>query len=117
MLLGRPSAVLVLTGKRRHAFLKLFCIPCFGRKWALCSGADRAIARLFSRGECVRMAAAAVAEGARALDESSDSDAEHEPGAPQKLIRKVSTSGQIRSKVRSRRSCAGMSRRWEMRLR
>ncbi|GAA6106197.1 diacylglycerol kinase delta-like isoform X1, partial [Tachysurus ichikawai] len=54
-------------------------------------------------------AAAAVAEGARALDESSDSDAEHEPGAPQKLIRKVSTSGQIRSKVGSRRS--------EMRLR
>ncbi|KAK2831071.1 hypothetical protein Q7C36_016157 [Tachysurus vachellii] len=44
-------------------------------------------------------AAAAVAEGARALDESSDSDAEHEPGAPQKLIRKVSTSGQIRSKT------------------
>lgn len=68
---------------------------------------DRASARLFSGARvCVRMAAAAVAvaEAARALDESSDSDAEHEPGAPQKLIRKVSTSGQIRSKVRSRRS-------------
>lgn len=60
---------------------------------------------------------AALAEGARALDESSDSDAEHEPGAPQKLIRKVSTSGQIRSKVRSRRSSAVISRRCEMRLR
>lgn len=32
------------------------------------------------------------------LDESSDSDAEQE--GPQKLIRKVSTSGQLRSKVR-----------------
>lgn len=31
-------------------------------------------------------------------DESSDSEGEHE--GPQKLIRKVSTSGQIRSKVR-----------------
>lgn len=35
-----------------------------------------------------------------AADESSDSDAEQE--GPQKLIRKVSTSGQIRSKVRHR---------------
>ncbi|XP_062873210.1 diacylglycerol kinase delta-like isoform X2 [Trichomycterus rosablanca] len=43
--------------------------------------------------------AAAVVEAARALEESSDSEAEHEPGAPQKLIRKVSTSGQIRSKT------------------
>lgn len=36
---------------------------------------------------------------ARCLDESSDSEPEQEPGTPQKLIRKVSTSGQIRSKV------------------
>ncbi|XP_068440472.1 diacylglycerol kinase delta isoform X2 [Clinocottus analis] len=32
-------------------------------------------------------------------DESSDSEPEQEPGTPQKLIRKVSTSGQIRSKT------------------
>lgn len=37
---------------------------------------------------------------ARYPDESSDSEPEQEPGTPQKLIRKVSTSGQIRSKVR-----------------
>uniref|UniRef100_A0AAQ5YZK0 Diacylglycerol kinase n=1 Tax=Amphiprion ocellaris TaxID=80972 RepID=A0AAQ5YZK0_AMPOC len=36
---------------------------------------------------------------ARCLDESSDSEPEQEPGTPQKLIRKVSTSGQIRSKT------------------
>ena len=36
---------------------------------------------------------------ARSLEESSDSDPEQEHGSPQKLIRKVSTSGQIRSKV------------------
>lgn len=36
--------------------------------------------------------------GTGAADESSDSEAEQE--GPQKLIRKVSTSGQIRSKVR-----------------
>lgn len=36
--------------------------------------------------------------GSSAVDESSDSDAEQE--GPQKLIRKVSTSGQLRSKVR-----------------
>lgn len=36
--------------------------------------------------------------GSGAVDESSDSEAEQE--GPQKLIRKVSTSGQIRSKVR-----------------
>ncbi|XP_034404365.1 diacylglycerol kinase delta-like isoform X3 [Cyclopterus lumpus] len=36
---------------------------------------------------------------ARCPDESSDSDPEQEPGTPQKLIRKVSTSGQIRSKT------------------
>ncbi|XP_031698250.1 diacylglycerol kinase delta-like [Anarrhichthys ocellatus] len=34
-----------------------------------------------------------------APDESSDSEPEQEPGTPQKLIRKVSTSGQIRSKT------------------
>lgn len=33
-------------------------------------------------------------------EESSDSEPEAEPGSPQKLIRKVSTSGQIRQKVR-----------------
>lgn len=37
---------------------------------------------------------------ARCPDESSDSEPEQEPGTPQKLIRKVSTSGQIRSKVK-----------------
>lgn len=36
---------------------------------------------------------------ARCPEESSDSEPEQEPGTPQKLIRKVSTSGQIRSKV------------------
>lgn len=36
-------------------------------------------------------------------EESSDSEPEAEPGSPQKLIRKVSTSGQIRQKVSSRR--------------
>ncbi|CAG02127.1 unnamed protein product [Tetraodon nigroviridis] len=36
---------------------------------------------------------------ARCPDESSDSEPEQEPGTPQKLIRKVSTSGQIRSKA------------------
>lgn len=34
-------------------------------------------------------------------EESSDSEPEQEPGSPQKLIRKVSTSGQIRQKVRA----------------
>lgn len=37
----------------------------------------------------------------RCPDESSDSEPEQEPGTPQKLIRKVSTSGQIRSKVKN----------------
>ncbi|XP_041657190.1 diacylglycerol kinase delta-like isoform X3 [Cheilinus undulatus] len=36
---------------------------------------------------------------ARCPEESSDSEPEQEPGSPQKLIRKVSTSGQIRSKT------------------
>lgn len=36
-------------------------------------------------------------------EESSDSEPEAEPGSPQKLIRKVSTSGQIRQKVSPRR--------------
>ncbi|OXB65311.1 hypothetical protein ASZ78_001618 [Callipepla squamata] len=44
------------------------------------------------------VAAAAAAAGA-AADESSDSEPEQEPGSPQKLIRKVSTSGQIRQKT------------------
>ncbi|KAJ8280569.1 hypothetical protein GJAV_G00056360 [Gymnothorax javanicus] len=47
--------------------------------------------------------AAAVVAGVdavgRCLEESSDSEPEQEPGSPQKLIRKVSTSGQIRSKT------------------
>uniref|UniRef100_A0A671TNU2 Diacylglycerol kinase n=1 Tax=Sparus aurata TaxID=8175 RepID=A0A671TNU2_SPAAU len=47
------------------------------------------------------MAEAGVPESAaaRCPDESSDSEPEQEPGTPQKLIRKVSTSGQIRSKT------------------
>uniref|UniRef100_A0A8D3EBA3 Diacylglycerol kinase n=1 Tax=Scophthalmus maximus TaxID=52904 RepID=A0A8D3EBA3_SCOMX len=40
-----------------------------------------------------------VSAAARCADESSDSEPEQEPGSPQKLIRKVSTSGQIRSKT------------------
>ncbi|XP_034024904.1 diacylglycerol kinase delta-like isoform X2 [Thalassophryne amazonica] len=36
---------------------------------------------------------------ARCPEESSDSEPDQEPGTPQKLIRKVSTSGQIRSKT------------------
>ncbi|XP_072318095.1 diacylglycerol kinase delta isoform X2 [Eucyclogobius newberryi] len=39
------------------------------------------------------------ARESRVVDESSDSEPEQEPGSPQKLIRKVSTSGQIRSKT------------------
>ncbi|XP_063061526.1 diacylglycerol kinase delta-like isoform X3 [Engraulis encrasicolus] len=46
------------------------------------------------------MAVAVAAEAAaRCLEESSDSEPEQEHGSPQKLIRKVSTSGQIRSKT------------------
>ncbi|MBN3282063.1 DGKD kinase, partial [Polyodon spathula] len=46
------------------------------------------------------MAVAAGPEAAaRCLEESSDSEPEQEPGSLQKLIRKVSTSGQIRSKT------------------
>ncbi|XP_077421451.1 diacylglycerol kinase delta isoform X2 [Vanacampus margaritifer] len=47
------------------------------------------------------MAAEGAADflGVRCPDESSDSDPGQEPGTPQKLIRKVSTSGQIRSKT------------------
>lgn len=53
------------------------------------------------RGSDGRMAEAGGPESAaaRCPDESSDSEPEQEPGTPQKLIRKVSTSGQIRSKV------------------
>jgi len=43
--------------------------------------------------------AAVDAAAAAAEAESSDSEPEQEHGSPQKLIRKVSTSGQIRSKV------------------
>lgn len=46
--------------------------------------------------------AAAVVGTAAAEVESSDSEPEQEHGSPQKLIRKVSTSGQIRSKVTER---------------
>lgn len=54
------------------------------------------------RGSDGRMAEAGGPESAaaRCPDESSDSEPEQEPGTPQKLIRKVSTSGQIRSKVK-----------------
>uniref|UniRef100_A0AAY4DCN6 Diacylglycerol kinase n=1 Tax=Denticeps clupeoides TaxID=299321 RepID=A0AAY4DCN6_9TELE len=53
-----------------------------------------------SPGVNVRMAVAVGAEAAaRCLEESSDSEPEQEHGSPQKLIRKVSTSGQIRSKT------------------
>ncbi|KAM6946222.1 LOW QUALITY PROTEIN: diacylglycerol kinase delta [Aplochiton taeniatus] len=46
------------------------------------------------------MAVAGEADSAaRCLEESSDSEPEQEHGSPQKLIRKVSTSGQIRSKT------------------
>ncbi|XP_075014106.1 diacylglycerol kinase delta isoform X2 [Calonectris borealis] len=43
--------------------------------------------------------AGAVAAASAAAEESSDSEPEQEPGSPQKLIRKVSTSGQIRQKT------------------
>lgn len=46
-------------------------------------------------------AGAVAAAASAAADESSDSEPEQEPGSPQKLIRKVSTSGQIRQKVRA----------------
>lgn len=46
---------------------------------------------------------AGAVTGSGAVDESSDSEAEQE--GPQKLIRKVSTSGQIRSKVRPPDNC------------
>ncbi|KAG5836934.1 hypothetical protein ANANG_G00233930 [Anguilla anguilla] len=53
-----------------------------------------------TQGDFVGMAAAAGVEAVgRCLEESSDSEPEQEPGSPQKLIRKVSTSGQIRSKT------------------
>uniref|UniRef100_A0A8C3C826 Diacylglycerol kinase n=1 Tax=Cairina moschata TaxID=8855 RepID=A0A8C3C826_CAIMO len=42
---------------------------------------------------------AGPAAAGAAADESSDSEPEQEPGSPQKLIRKVSTSGQIRQKT------------------
>lgn len=53
---------------------------------------------------------------ARCPDESSDSEPEQEPGTPQKLIRKVSTSGQIRSKVKNVRTVVftGGSELWSV---
>ena len=56
----------------------------------------------FAAGIHANVVGVAVA-GSGAADESSDSEAEQE--GPQKLIRKVSTSGQIRSKVIHRVSC------------
>uniref|UniRef100_A0A8C4V7T9 Diacylglycerol kinase n=1 Tax=Falco tinnunculus TaxID=100819 RepID=A0A8C4V7T9_FALTI len=44
-------------------------------------------------------AGAVAAASPAAAEESSDSEPEQEPGSPQKLIRKVSTSGQIRQKT------------------
>ncbi|KAG8452290.1 hypothetical protein GDO86_004192 [Hymenochirus boettgeri] len=56
---------------------------------------------VFSRQECDKMSGLVreqpVASGNPGGDESSDSEGEHE--GPQKLIRKVSTSGQLRSKT------------------
>ncbi|XP_040281349.1 diacylglycerol kinase eta isoform X5 [Bufo bufo] len=60
---------------------------------------------LFSRQDCDKMSGSGMmrdpppgtTSGTAAGDESSDSEGEHE--GPQKLIRKVSTSGQIRSKT------------------
>lgn len=67
------------------------------RRWGALSPPDH------YRGSDGRMAEAGGPESAaaRCPDESSDSEPEQEPGTPQKLIRKVSTSGQIRSKVKS----------------
>lgn len=48
-------------------------------------------------------AGATAAAPTAAAEESSDSEPEQESGSPQKLIRKVSTSGQIRQKVRATR--------------
>ncbi|XP_018105420.1 diacylglycerol kinase eta isoform X1 [Xenopus laevis] len=56
---------------------------------------------VFSQQECDKMSGSmrepTVAPGVPTGDESSDSEGEHE--GPQKLIRKVSTSGQLRSKT------------------
>ncbi|XP_075793535.1 diacylglycerol kinase delta isoform X4 [Pelodiscus sinensis] len=46
-----------------------------------------------------RPQAGVAAAAAAAAEESSDSEPEQEPGSPHKLIRKVSTSGQIRQKT------------------
>lgn len=85
-------------------------VPCrWGRPAPL--GAVRRLQRAArgGRGRRARrsMAAAGTAQpragpaaAGAAADESSDSEPEQEPGSPQKLIRKVSTSGQIRQKVR-----------------
>lgn len=63
---------------------------------------------VFHRQDCDKMSGsgmmrdppAGASSGTAAGEESSDSEGEHE--GPQKLIRKVSTSGQIRTKVRHR---------------
>lgn len=74
-------------------------LRCAARSLPLGGGASPSVRH---RGSDGRMAEAGGPESAaaRCPDESSDSEPEQEPGTPQKLIRKVSTSGQIRSKVR-----------------
>lgn len=69
-------------------------------KYSPPGGANSVIYNTYHQGDSVGMAAAAGVEAVgRCMEESSDSEPEQEPGSPQKLIRKVSTSGQIRSKV------------------
>uniref|UniRef100_A0A665UX65 Diacylglycerol kinase n=2 Tax=Echeneis naucrates TaxID=173247 RepID=A0A665UX65_ECHNA len=67
---------------------------------AWCPALEGAPPLVLPRSSDGRMAVAGGPESvaARCLEESSDSEPEQEPGTPQKLIRKVSTSGQIRSK-------------------
>uniref|UniRef100_A0A665UVB8 Diacylglycerol kinase n=1 Tax=Echeneis naucrates TaxID=173247 RepID=A0A665UVB8_ECHNA len=68
---------------------------------AWCPALEGAPPLVLPRSSDGRMAVAGGPESvaARCLEESSDSEPEQEPGTPQKLIRKVSTSGQIRSKT------------------
>ncbi|OCT95555.1 hypothetical protein XELAEV_18013242mg [Xenopus laevis] len=77
-----------------------FAVPLAGKRGAV-NLADTDCF-VFSQQECDKMSSSmrepAVAPGVPTGDESSDSEGEHE--GPQKLIRKVSTSGQLRSKVR-----------------
>uniref|UniRef100_A0A665UWP0 Diacylglycerol kinase n=1 Tax=Echeneis naucrates TaxID=173247 RepID=A0A665UWP0_ECHNA len=80
-------------------------IHCFSVENALCAAwcpaLEGAPPLVLPRSSDGRMAVAGGPESvaARCLEESSDSEPEQEPGTPQKLIRKVSTSGQIRSKT------------------